>query len=411
MTNQTLTCPYCNASLGMQDDWAAGQRIICPRCGDSFPLRFSDAFTDRPSNPLPSEASITTLAPTTGIPLPSRWSNRVIACMLLGLMFLMAGSSLVFMLMTQAQRRGYDTSRPPRRPGKQRPVLGEESVPPLASVAPDELAGLGYLPSGVNFLFSARIPELLASPLSVQILHDPIKLGESQFRLENLPKWVGFRLEEIDHLVFAASIDKVLPPPFYLVLCTTQPYAEEQLRQRLHGTSVPSPSKKKIYAFRVPQQDIPLNAWFADDHTVVFSLFADRLEALPTRPAAGLRQLPEELQTLLKQRREPVAPVWIAGHSADWAKTSAAIFLGRMKKEDIAKLASLRTFAIWIVPDSSLTIKGVFACNDETAARGLEGYFHSLHGPGDNLKIVLDGPWLTLQFSTKPDFLSRLLKR
>ena len=412
MTTQTLTCPYCNASLGIQAGWSAGQRIVCPRCGDSFPFRFSDSFTDRPPATRPSETGITANAPAPEVSLPSRWSNRLIAGMVLGVMFLMAGGGLAFMLMTQEQRRGYDTSRPPRRPGKQRGVPEEDNIPPpVASVAPDKLAALGYLPSGVNFLFAARIPELVASPLGAKMLTAPIKVGEAQFRLENLPGWVGFRLEEIDHLVFAARIDESVPPPFYVVLRTAQPYDDEKLRQRLKCTHVPSPSKKTLYAFRIPQQDIQVNAWFANERTVVLSLFADQLERLPSQPVEDLQQLPKELRTVLKQRREPVAPTWIAGHSRDWSKTWAALFLNRMKKEDVRKLASLRTFGIWIVPDDSLTIKGVFACKDEAGARGLEEYFRSLRGPDADFKTALDGPWLTLQYQTDPDFLSRILKR
>jgi hypothetical protein len=407
----TLTCPYCNASLGIQAGWSAGQRIVCPRCGDSFPLRFSDSFTDRQPASLPTETGITTNAPAPEVSLPSRWSNRLVAGIVLGVMFLMAGGSLIFMLMTQEQRRAYDTNRPPRRPGKQRGVPLEDNVPPsVASVAPDKLAALGYLPSAVNFLFAARIPELLASPLGTNVLTTPIKLGETQFRLESLLAWLGLHLDEVDHLVFAARIDDAVPPPFYIVYRTNQPYDEEKLRQRLKGTHVPSSSRKTLYAFRIPQQDIQLNAWFADQRTVVLSLFADQLESLPSQPVEDLQQLPDELRTVLTQRREPVAPVWIAGHSRDWNKTWAALFLNRMKKEDAGKLASLRTFGIWIVPDDSLTIKGVFACKEEAGARGLEEYFRSLRGPDADFKTALDGIWLTLQFHTGPDFLTRMLK-
>jgi hypothetical protein len=419
MTTESLTCPYCNASLGIQAGWSAGQRIVCPRCGDSFPLRLSDSFTDRPRPPQPAETSLTTELPNKEEdPLPSRWSNRLIGGLVLCVMLFMAGGGLVFMLMTQEQRRAHDTSRPPRRPGKQRSLPEMEEVPRVVSVAPDKLAALGYLPSGVNFLLAARVPELLASPLGMQVLHDPVKQGESSFRLENLPQWLGFRLEDIDHVVFAARVDDAVPPPFFVVLRTTKPYDEEQVRQRLKGTSVPSSSKKKLSSFRIPQHDIPLNAWFADTHTVVLALLADQLERLPSQPIADLQQLPEELRAVLKQRREPVSPVWIAGHSRDWRKTWAALFLNRMKKEDLERISSLRTFGIFLVPtpheethEESLIVKGSFACKDESGARKLDEYFRSLRVPDDNFKTALDGPWLTLQFQANPDFLARMLKR
>ena len=433
MTPQTLTCPYCNASLGIQAGWSAGQRIVCPRCGDSFPLRFGDSSADRPHPPQSSETAITVhhLAQpgnenfAAKIPMPSRWPNRLIASVVVGVMLLMAGGSLAFMLMTQQQRRAYDTSRPPRRPGKQRGVPEESDLPLVASVAPDKLSALGYLPTGVNFLLAARIPELLANPIGAQVLGDRIKLGESQYRLENLPKGLGFRLEEIDHLVFAARIDSTVPPPFYVVLRTAQPYAGEQLRQRLKGTRVASPSKKMLFSFHFPRPEVPLNAWCADERTVVLALFADQLETLPSHPVEDLQQLPEELRTLLKQRREPAAPVWIAGHSSrDWSKTSAAMFLIRMKKEDLKKLATLRTFGVFLVPVFSasshaqnrnekegLVVKGVLACKDESGARGLEEHLRVLLGPDADFKTAQDGSWLALQYHTGPDFLPRVLKR
>jgi hypothetical protein len=444
MSTETLTCPYCNAAFALQAGWSPGQRIVCPRCGDSFPLRFEESFTDRPLSPQPaanaitafdesftdrprpsqrSATAITAEAPSGESSLPSRWPNRLIGGVVLSVMLLMAGGGLTFMLMTQEQRRAYDTSRPPRRPGKQRGVPVEENVPVVPSVAPDKLAALGFLPSGVNFLLAVRIPEILASPVGAQMMRDPIKLGETQFRLENLSKRLGFNLGDIDHLVFAARIDNTVPPPFYVVLRTTEPYSEEQLRRRLKGTSVASPSKKTLFAFHFPRPDIPLHAWCADERTVVLALFADQLEPLSSQPVEDLRQLPEELRTVLKRRREPAAPAWIAGHSSRaWSKTSAAMFLGRMKKEDSEKLASLRTFGIFLVPmlragppaeaeNEELVVKGVFACQDAAGARGLEEHLRALRGPDADFKTALDGPWLTLQFRTNPDVLAHVLKR
>ncbi len=422
MTTETLTCPYCNASLGIQAGWSAGQRITCPRCGDSFPLPLSSPFLDQPSLSQPSEPSSAADTLASEGPLPTRWSNRLVAGVILGVMFFMASSSLVFMLLTQQQRRAYDTSRPPRRPGKQRGILEADKAPPGASVTPDKLAALGYLPSGVNFLLAVRISELLASPLGTQLLREPIQWGDASFHLNNLLQWLGFRLEEIDHLLLAARIDDTVPPPFYVVLRTAQPYDPEQLRQRLKGSHIPSSSKKKLYVFRIPQQDMPLYAWFADERTVVLALLADHLETLPSQPVDGLQQLPEELRTFLKQHREPTALVWSAGHCEDWSKTAAALLFNRMKKEQREKLASLRTFAIFIIPaqsdrssaehkDNALVVKGAFACKEEAGAREWAEHCRALCGPGANLKTAVEGPSFLLQCHTSLDFFTRLGKR
>src|SRR5207244_1963463 len=108
---------------------------------------------------------------------------------------------------------------------------------------------------------------------------------------------------------------------------------------------------------------------------------------------------------------EPVAPAWIVGHSRDWGKTSAVKLLNP-KKEVLNQLSPLRTFGLWLVPEKSLEVKGVFGCKDEAAARKLETYFHSLPGGDEpNFKTALDGHWLNLQYQAGPEFLSRLLKR
>lgn len=418
MTTETLTCPYCNASIGVSSGLSAGQRIVCPRCGDTFPLRPTDGFTNHPTSPLSSDTAITNEPATTAsttppqLSLPSRRSPGLVAALVVGVMLFMAGGSLVFMLMTQQQRRAYDTSRPPRRPGKQRGVPEPESPPPaVASVSPDKLPALGYLPSNVNFLFAVRIPELIASPAGMRIVREPIKVGERDYRLEDLVAGLGFRLLDIDHLVLAARIDDTLPPPFYLVFRTTRPYDEEQMRQRLKGTRIAGPGKKTLYKFHPKRPNIDLHAWFANERTVVLAWFPDQLERLPDQPIEDLQQLPEEVRTVLKERREPIAPVWIVGHSLDWSKTRAALFLKWLNKEDQTRLASLSTFGVWLVPNHSLAFKGVFACQDEAAARGLEEYFRSLRGPDPNFKTALDGPWLTLHFPANPDFVARLLKR
>jgi hypothetical protein len=406
MATQTLTCPYCNAAIDTETSRTAGQRIVCPRCGDAFTLRPSDAFTNQPPPP-PVETGITATPP---IAPPARWSNRMIAAVVLGVMFVMAGVGLAFMLATQKERRAHDTSRPPRRPGRQ-PGLIEPEQPAVAAVAPDRLAALGYLPSGINFLFAARVPELLAGPVGTQLLRDPIKLGGSQYRVEELPAWVGLRLEDIDHLVFAARVDDALIPPFYLVIRTVESYDEEAVRQRLKAARVGGAGPKKLYSFRSPKKDVPLHVWFADARTLVIALFADQLEMLPNRPADDLRRLPDELSNVLTTRREPVAPAWIAGHSRNWMQTPAVRFLNRLKKEEVEKLAPLRTFGVWLVPDKALDVKAVFACQDDKGARGLEEYFRTLSRDDPAFKTALDGPWLTLQFQAGPDFLSRLMKR
>lgn len=416
MTTEPLTCPYCNASIQFSAGLSPGQRIVCPRCGDSFPWRPAEAFTGQ-SAALLRETAITDSSPaarsTTPVLDPALRSPRSLgrfAAVVVAVMLLMAGIGLTFMLMTQQQRRAYDTSRPPRRPGKQRGFADVEEPALVNRVSPDKLEALRYLPSRVNVLVAARIPELQRSPVGQKLLRDPLKIAGSEHRLEELPAWVGLRLEEVDHLVFAVRIDET-PPPIYLVLRTTHPFDEEQLRERLKDKRVAGGGKKKLYSFRLPHKDVRPFVWLADDHTLIVSLFEDDLLSLPDQPAEDLQRLPDAIRTVLRERREPVSPVWIIGHSSDWTKTLVGTLLSGKKKEERERLASLRTFAIWLVPDNSLEVKAVVQCEDAMAAQRLEEFFRTRRDPDPRFKTALDDSWLTMQFPGEPDFLSHLLKR
>jgi hypothetical protein len=416
MNTDRLTCPYCNASISVPPGVAAGGRLDCPRCGDSFALRPTDALTHQPQlsselNVAVREAITSNRPPSPSLALPSRRSNGMLAALAVGVMLLMAGIGLAFMLRTQAQRRAQDTVRPARRPFKQLGVPESSNLPVVESVAPDRLEALGYLPSDVNFLVAARVPELAATSIGSQILGEPLKIGGAEHRLSDFPEWVGFSLEDIDHVVLGARIQNDLLPPFYLVIRTVHSYDAEQVRQRLKGTRVASAAKKKLFTFRPLKRDLPMHVWFADDRTVVIALLAQQLEDLAAQPVPELQQFSPELRFVLRERREPVAPMWIAGHSRDWSKTSAAKLTTKIKNEDWLKLSSLQTFGVWIIPDKSVAVKGVFACKNEAGAKGLDAYFQSLPGPEANFKSARDDVWLIVQFQTGPNFLTRLLKR
>src|SRR5687767_8613805 len=43
MTEARLSCPYCNATVPPPDPVPANRRVVCPLCGESFPLRASAA--------------------------------------------------------------------------------------------------------------------------------------------------------------------------------------------------------------------------------------------------------------------------------------------------------------------------------------------------------------------------------
>ena len=92
MISQPLFCPYCNARVGRTEPLHAGDRLNCPRCGESFAYRPpEEGVNGRSEDPagLP--------APAPEAP-PQRPTNRKLAWGVLGVMGLMAVLGLTWAL-------------------------------------------------------------------------------------------------------------------------------------------------------------------------------------------------------------------------------------------------------------------------------------------------------------------------
>src|SRR5438874_2600281 len=125
MPETPIYCPYCNASVTLAPGTQPGQRVPCPRCGEAFPYRGPAIGNGDPTS---------TPAPTTPSGAePAPWSNVKVAGSVLGFMALMAITGLAFALFTQKIRRAHDSGRSVTKP-----------LPPVRTVAPANLPGLGY---------------------------------------------------------------------------------------------------------------------------------------------------------------------------------------------------------------------------------------------------------------------------
>jgi hypothetical protein len=124
----------------------------------------------------------------------------------------------------------------------------------------------------------------------------------------------------------------------------------------------------------------------------------------------------------------PAAPVWLAGHSGDWDKTTVKLLLDGQKQADRQVLARVRTFAAWLQFGEGLRLNAAFDCADAASAEALEQYLVprerkpiALFGNrpemeavakelGQTLKAVRDGTWLTLQAKASADTLGHVEK-
>src|SRR5581483_2074831 len=120
MTVDPVACPYCNAFVIVAPGAATRQKMLCPRCGETFtylrPERpGSSDLQTMPTTTAPSAPEIET-SPA-GRYLLARRANRFVAAIVLGVMFLMATVGLTFALWTQKDRRAHDIDlgKKPRR--------------------------------------------------------------------------------------------------------------------------------------------------------------------------------------------------------------------------------------------------------------------------------------------------------
>jgi hypothetical protein len=381
MPSDLLSCPYCNTSAAVPPGAVPGQRIPCPRCGESFPYRGPAIDGAITASPPPAFAPPDEPADP---PAPRRLSNGRIAFLVLGVMAGMALLGLAYALNTQTDRRAYDEKLPKsqailvpwvaraaliayvvglvgavvwgwnrgERAGgraEARPWTGRLSVPVLAvlalvgiglalvaipgrparqgldidktlkAVPPAELAALGYLPDDTDLIVGVHVAEALRDPAGRDLLQ---RAGGG-----DLEKWTGLRLDEIDHAVLGLKLDPdSLLTHFVLVARARRPIEEQRVRDALKAGPKQTVGSRTVYPFDlrvnlnlpfVQWLDVRAQAWFADEYTLVIAKEKE-FDRIPLAPKAGIDHLRPALRQVIKERMGPSAQVWAAARVESW---------------------------------------------------------------------------------------------
>jgi hypothetical protein len=289
----TLTCPLCNAQF-LFGEPVAGQRIACPRCGDTFLFRPQYVVTTGDTAPMAAfglqDLSVPA-SPESVDPAPNqpKFSNRSLGLLVLGGMSVMAGLGLIFMLLTEDERRSHDTIKPPRYEvisipllsrlllsgymlglaffigrepltrksprtsapslGKARlamavvlvllaivlpfmlrtrpaPISPDDELVPISEAPAGQLAGLGYLPPDIAAVAAVRIAELMQTTAGRDMLElEKLRLGPTDLGIARFAGWLGVKPEELDHIVLGLSSTD----QWYLVIRTRKPYDQERV--------------------------------------------------------------------------------------------------------------------------------------------------------------------------------------
>jgi hypothetical protein len=401
MISDLLTCPYCNAEA------PAGARgtIACPLCGETFTLPDGPAGAAPPS----SFTAPTPQAPPAiaAYPPDRRRANRIVAGIVIGVMFVMAATGLTYALMTVQVRREHDRSLP-RQSRKIFERLRKSGDPtePTEAVAPSRLAALGYLPADTGVVAAVQVEELLASPAGKELRSQGVKLGGFELKLDDVKKWLGLGAEEIDHVVLGVQLrdgeDVDLTPPTHVVIRTRAAYDAAKVRAALQAgrpLEAPTPEGGTRPLYNVKVRNVPLRLWLADERTLVLGLFG-KMQDVPSKPHEGASHLPSELRQVLEQRIAPGAPLWLAGHCEKWDRTVLPVLLEEVKGPPVlARLKEVRSFAVWVQPEKPVKVHGAFRCASEAAARRIEqqDLAPRRQANPDTFAFSRNGAWLDVQ--------------
>jgi hypothetical protein len=434
MSTAAVSCPYCNSPAVVPAGTSDGQRVPCPRCGESFPYRGPTVI----DHEAPTDVSPRAPAPAPAIQL--RPANWVVGVIVLGMMVSMALVGLAFALQTEGVRRAHDLRLPKSRaidipfyallalgiyiaglvtaflwgwnrrdrapelvarPWTRRlsapalvalaviPVvvlaalairgrsgrqpLGDDLPPAVVRVPPAELPALGYVPSDVNVVVGLHVAEALDDPSGKELLKG---LSVGDLGTDLVQQWTGLPLAELDHAALGLRLEGELIPRLTLVARTRQPYKPEKVRESLKAQRTPEPGHKRpVYRFKTETGSVldalPAYVWFADDRTLVVHL-SRRWEVVPEEPKDGLDHLPAPLAQYLRQRAGRDAQVWAVGHLDDWEKAGGlALLRAGPLKEAWDTLSAVRTAGVSVRCGDGLTLTAAFDCADEAAAKAL----------------------------------------
>ena len=306
MAAETLSCPYCNSSLTLDRPAAAGQRLRCPRCHELFPYGAGERGTQNPeyAGGLDPAGVNGAFGERGDAALVRPWSNRSVGLIILSIMLMMAAIGLAFAWYTTDTRR-------------QRDNLGETSTPTLAAglaVEPAKLAALGYLPDAVDAVAGIHFAELMAQPQVRALL----------FRLfddDRLQELTGLRLRDLDHVVLGLKWGENPLPHIWLVAQTGVRYDAKRISDALHANRPSKIAGKTAYHVRPEQSPLDGGLWFADEHTIVFSLDATTLQDLadlPTQPMQGVERFSAPIRDCLRERMRPGTQAWAVGTANHW---------------------------------------------------------------------------------------------
>jgi hypothetical protein len=337
MTAPATTCPYCNAHLPAGQAPERGNRVTCPRCGETFGFA-APTCDGTPAN------GVAAAGPDLGAfqtrRLGPRTSNRALALSVLGLMAVLGGVALWFALKTQPDRRGHDA-------------------------APSRGSALGYLPADVNVVAAIQVRAARQRPAGRSLL-EWLSLGGPADAPGSWQKQVGLQPENLETVVLGIALNRE-EVPVTLIVETDQPYDAAGVRAALHATGPVEHGPRLLYT--IAPERLPFRIlWQAASNVLVLGMRPEQMERLPFMPSPGPESLAVPLKRLVETDLQSASQAWVAGYGRNWEQSAALLLLPGVPAEVRTNLASVRSFNVAFDLGQEVALHGTITCADAKAA-------------------------------------------
>jgi hypothetical protein len=330
--------------VALAEPFSQSQRVICARCGETFPYRVAAAEAGPQlvaAESLPAATRQPTFPQAREKSRPNYHRIAWTAILVLGVMVLMGLSALVLGLRTVPERRARD----------QKP--------------------LGYLPPDINVIAGLHVVKLLQDPVGREFASQP-HLGPAEVGIVNLERWLGLPLEDLSDVVIGLKVDDRLVPRLTLVVQTMKPYDEAKVRGALKDSQQIERHQKKLYRFRLEKPPVNATLWCAGQSTLVFGLSPEDLDVVPFTPLSGIDHLPQPIQACLTDPASRTAQAWAFATADRWDKTSLWNLLALQMGNDQEALRGVRTAGVWLRFERKVFVTARCQAADRRAAQALE---------------------------------------
>jgi hypothetical protein len=377
MNADVHVCPFCNGLLPALSTSPSAGKLPCPRCGELIAASRWQVDTAIASG----EPKLTTHTGAADRPDTTRQNVpgiRKTALIVLGIMLSMAVVGLSYMLWTREFRRSLDP---------------KGSLDPVTYRKPLELEGLGYLPKDSDIIVGLQIAEWLADKKVGKPLLDEPRPAVLDWVMKQLPRVTGMPLEELDHVVLAASFDT---PQVVMVVKTRRPIAPEKIAEHAKPSKAPSHQDKPLYeiSFNPPVEAL---VWCVGAKTLLLVL---RFDAPKREHLNGLSATPRRIEEIvyaplreaLKERLPKYQLLWAAGRLDRLGMLKDMLALVPAVKPYLEATKDLKTFAIGLEPVEGLTLTGHFQMTDAKAAAKFKSFLEGVKIDGAQSQKVVAPP-------------------